>query len=102
MISVEWFVFKQRMRIKIENLFFPIKRQYKIKKFLFFFWIKYHNYSDELQYEILERYVRLYNYQKSQEESYGRFVARKIAEASENIGIKQHELRDILDRILEK
>lgn len=101
-MNIEWFIFKQRSRIRMSKLYSRVTAKYKIFVFQIVFWYKYRNYDNERQIEILQRYARFFYYKKDKKGSIDRYIASKIPGISEKTGLQQHEVRYILDRIFER
>lgn len=101
-MNMEWFIFKRRLIWKIRMILGRIIATCKAKWFLFYFWLKYRKLSDDRQSDILDRFVRMEKYRQSKLESFDRCLARMIVEASDRLGVKQYEIREVMDRIFEK
>jgi len=98
-MNLNWFIFKTKLLMDLDGILSKAKAKYKAKKLWFFICIRF---PKQKQYTVLERYLRMYNYKRMQQESFDRFVSYKIAKVSSKSGIPQHVLRDIADRILKK
>jgi len=98
---LQFYVLKTKFLIKLNRFVLsPIKAKYKAKKFFFIFWFRFRKYCPKKQYSILSRYLRMYNYKRSKEETFDRFVLRNIAILSKQTGIAQHKIRGMVDKIL--
>lgn len=99
---MEWFIFKRRLVWKANMMLCRVIAICNGKWFLFLFFLKYHKISYERQGKILERYIRMEKYKLSKRESFDRCLARMIAEASDRLGMKQYEIREVIERIVER
>jgi len=101
-MNIEWFIFKRRFLWKFHMILGRGIATCKAKWFLFHFWLKYHKLSYDRQGEILERWMRMGKHRQSKKESFDRCLARMIAETGDRLGVKQYEIREVMDRIFEK
>ena len=100
MNKLEWHIFKTKKLMVFDRIASKIIGTYKARKLYFFLSVKLHNNTKEYQHMVLSRYLRMYQYKRSKERSFDMWLSRNIAIVSNESGVPQHEIRNLVDRIL--